>query len=357
MPSQTATATITPTTPKTKKAVTPAQYKLTPRSAAKIKPRGWQAGKTSTTKTLFEDTTTQSTTPDFFVARQNIKKLTIYSTPAEEEEEEERLDQRHKPSSTHRESPPSPIHSKESVGTPFSESVIRPKPLRAKVDGFSELPKLTKENYFTDPDIATLSTMPSEQLSAIDRFTVGLKDVGNVMFFNKTDVRGLDLDKIVHFQPGEIVVYPDDVDKPVIGQELNKAARVTLQRLWPIDKTTGKRKNDEQSLLRYEAKIKKSTTKLGARFVRYDKNNGDWIFEVDHFSRYGIIDDTDDEEDEEIQPAPPQKTVKPHITIPQPHATTTPSPSKRFRIDESESDESSHDEQQQPEEVTSLSNL
>lgn len=33
----------------------------------------------------------------------------------------------------------------------------------------------------------------------------------------------------------------------------------------------------------------------GAKFVRYQPDRGEWQFEVEHFSRYGLLDDSDDE--------------------------------------------------------------
>lgn len=35
----------------------------------------------------------------------------------------------------------------------------------------------------------------------------------------------------------------------------------------------------------------------GARFVGYDAKDGVWRFEVEHFSRYGLLDSDDDEPD------------------------------------------------------------
>lgn len=44
--------------------------------------------------------------------------------------------------------------------------------------------------------------------------------------------------QIVHFRQHEVIVYPDDNFKPPVGQELNRFAEVSLDRVWPRDKKT-----------------------------------------------------------------------------------------------------------------------
>ena len=45
----------------------------------------------------------------------------------------------------------------------------------------------------------------------------------------------------VFFRRREIEVYPDTYpDKPPVGEELNKKAEITLEKVWPNDKTSHK---------------------------------------------------------------------------------------------------------------------
>lgn len=48
---------------------------------------------------------------------------------------------------------------------------------------------------------------------------------------------------------------------------------------------------------RFTRKLKKVTAEQGARFVSYDPAPGTWKFEVEHFSKYGLLDSDDDEDE------------------------------------------------------------
>ncbi|XP_042901697.1 nuclear pore complex protein Nup98-Nup96 isoform X1 [Parasteatoda tepidariorum] len=164
--------------------------------------------------------------------------------------------------------------------------------------------KLTKSGYYTLPSMEEISSLFDENKRCfVNNFTVGRKGYGKVMFPGVTNVADLNLDEIVCFQKKEITVYPDDDKKPPVGEELNKRAEVTLDGVWPIDKTTHTLIKDSDRLekMGYKEKIRNSTTKLGAKFIDYIPDTGSWIFEVEHFSKYGL-EDSDEEEMDVVKP-------------------------------------------------------
>ncbi len=87
-----------------------------------------------------------------------------------------------------------------------------------------------------------------------------------------------------------------------MGQGLNKSAEVTLHRIWPTDRYTKEPITDVDKLkeMNYEKRIEKATAEMGAEFVDYDMSTGSWIFRVKHFSKYGL-DDSDEEDEDNTQ--------------------------------------------------------
>ncbi|XP_065843415.1 nuclear pore complex protein Nup98-Nup96-like [Oscarella lobularis] len=163
---------------------------------------------------------------------------------------------------------------------------------------------LTRPGYYMKPSLAELQALaPSHNSSGpieVEDFKVGREGYGYVVFEGKTNVRGLNLDEIVHIRRKEICVYPDDDDdvKPSCGEELNKGAFVYLEKTWPIDKSTREAIKDPERLasMRYSDKVERLTAKMGATFIDYEPGSGAWTFKVDHFSKYGLVDEDSDEE-------------------------------------------------------------
>ena len=77
-------------------------------------------------------------------------------------------------------------------------------------------------------------------------------------------------------------MYPDDDNKPQVGEGLNKRAEVTLDCVWPADKSSHSPIREPERLLKmnYAEKIEASTARLGAKFIDYRPETGSWVFEV-----------------------------------------------------------------------------
>jgi hypothetical protein len=205
-----------PVTPTARKPPMTPHYKVTPKSAAKIKPRGYSK---SQSKALFEEA--PASTPDFFVTRQSIKKLNI--------EPEEDMPPKTPGGSflltpsrsdvTMTSPQATPLAPRDSstplTGTPeiprnvliLLASLLKPVASKGPVqfktlnalggdhktnnhsEDLNELPSLTREGYYTIPDLKSLSNFTTDQLSSVEDFVIGLKGVGMVQFLYPVDVR------------------------------------------------------------------------------------------------------------------------------------------------------------------------
>ena len=157
----------------------------------------------------------------------------------------------------------------------------------------------------------------------VENFTIGRTGYGNIFFLGVINIKNMNFDDIVYFRRKEVIVYPEDDRKPPLGEGLNRRAQVTLDKVWPVDKTKQEPIKSPEKLnqLNYEEKLQKACIKLGARFIEYRPETGSWVFRVDHFSKYGL-DDSDEEDDptsilgrkdvkklKMVTPGPPVKTA------------------------------------------------
>jgi nuclear pore complex protein Nup98-Nup96 len=156
---------------------------------------------------------------------------------------------------------------------------------------------LRRVGYYTIPSLDEMKEFMDDQGRCIvPNFTVGRRGYGNVYFDEEIDVAGLNLDEICHFRNKEIILYQDDDNKPPVGEGLNRRAQVTLDQIWPIDKTTHEPIKDPIRLetMSYEAKLRRICEKRQTRFLDYRPETGSCVFRVEHFSKY-TLDDSDDE--------------------------------------------------------------
>ena len=77
-----------------------------------------------------------------------------------------------------------------------------------------------------------------------------------------------------------VALYPEEADRPAIGQGLNKLALITLKNIFCINKTTQEKEKEQVALQKFEERLVKSNVKTEAEFVSYDSDRGTWVFKV-----------------------------------------------------------------------------
>ncbi|MED6232779.1 hypothetical protein ATANTOWER_002376, partial [Ataeniobius toweri] len=175
---------------------------------------------------------------------------------------------------------------------------------------------LNRVGYYTIPSLDDLAEMVDGNGECIvENFTIGRKGYGSIFFPGEVNLTELNLDDIVHFRRKEVIVYPDDKKKPLEGEGLNRRAEVTLDGVWPNDKTTCTQIRSPERLadMNYEGRLEKASRKQGARFLEYRPETGSWVFEVTHFSKYGL---QDSDEDDEVPPKTDPKKQKTTMSLP-----------------------------------------
>ncbi|XP_022600404.1 nuclear pore complex protein Nup98-Nup96 isoform X2 [Seriola dumerili] len=188
---------------------------------------------------------------------------------------------------------------------------------------------LNRVGYYTIPSMEDLAEMVDENGECVvENFTVGRKGYGSIFFPGEVNVTGLNLDEIVHFRRKEVIVYPDDKNKPPEGEGLNRRAEVTLDGVWPNDKTscTQIRSPERLTDMNYEGRLEKASRKQGARFLEYRPETGSWVFEVAHFSKYGL---QDSDEEEDVPPKADPKKLKTMMSLPPPRMQQQLPPSQQ----------------------------
>uniref|UniRef100_A0A8C9Y5R3 Nuclear pore complex protein Nup98-Nup96 n=1 Tax=Sander lucioperca TaxID=283035 RepID=A0A8C9Y5R3_SANLU len=331
-----------PTNPTAQKALTtPTHYKLTPRPATRVRPKALTSSGASKSQ-LFDglDDDEPSLTNGAFIPRKSIKKLVLknlnssqYSSPINKETDDlasppEYPQNGHRSEHTH-------THTHTHTRTPFTLSLFLTLSLTLQINVFSVSwfsgIVLNRVGYYTIPSMEDLAEMVDENgKCVVDNFTIGRKGYGSIFFPGEVNVTGLNLDEIVHFRRKEVIVYPDDKTKPPQGEGLNRRAEVTLDGVWPNDKTacTQIRSPERLTEMNYEGRLEKASRKQGARFLEYRTETGSWVFEVAHFSKYGL---QDSDEEDDVPPKADPKKLKTMMPLP-PSRLQQPLPSSQQQV-------------------------
>uniref|UniRef100_A0A914BXW0 Nuclear pore complex protein Nup98-Nup96 n=1 Tax=Acrobeloides nanus TaxID=290746 RepID=A0A914BXW0_9BILA len=156
----------------------------------------------------------------------------------------------------------------------------------------------SRPEYYVEPSLSALKEATVNGVCKINNgLTIGRLGYGSVFWPGSFELSNLNFDEIVHFRHKEVVVYPDESTKPEVGQELNQPAEVSLERVWPTDKQTRQSIKDPEELARmgFRERLERYCVQMDARFIDYQPATGTWCFAVSHFSKYGFVEESDDE--------------------------------------------------------------
>ncbi|EGW35690.1 uncharacterized protein SPAPADRAFT_53861 [Spathaspora passalidarum NRRL Y-27907] len=151
------------------------------------------------------------------------------------------------------------------------------------------------DGYWCSPTIFELSQMSLEELSSVDNFIIGRIGYGQITYSRPVDLstimldakdHGHSLDKelfdnVIQITKRHILAYKNYPAKPPIGQGLNVPAMITLEGMVP---TKGR------SLAEHIAFLK---NQVGQEFITYDPITHTWVFKVNHFSVWGLVEEED----------------------------------------------------------------
>ncbi len=120
----------------------------------------------------------------------------------------------------------------------------------------SKVPVLNSPGYSTTPSFETLARMTEEELAAVDNFSV--QNVwGQVTFLKPVDLRGANLDDIIHIEKKSITVYRNDAFRPKFGTGLNVPVRMTF-RQYGLDSV----KSNDQLMKKINTFVKRNNAQL-----------------------------------------------------------------------------------------------
>lgn len=134
-------------------------------------------------------------------------------------------------------------------------SVVSP-----SIASINVVPKLSKAGYQTEPSYLNICKMTEKELSQVEDFSIK-NQWGKIHFLGKTDLRGLNLDKIVIIEKAKVEIYPENSERPEVGKGLNKSATITFYHYGIRSK-----QNLEQWLARFKAKA----AQIGAEYIGHD---------------------------------------------------------------------------------------
>ncbi|EMR09966.1 hypothetical protein PNEG_01724 [Pneumocystis murina B123] len=159
--------------------------------------------------------------------------------------------------------------------------------------------------YWTSPSISKLLDYTTDELKHVSNFKVGRKGFGQISFQSPVDLTTFEAledipGTIIIFDEKVCTVYPDESLKPPLGCGINVPAIITLERCWPFSKEKREPITDPNHS-RFQQHLDRLKRMKETEFIDYIADTGAWIFKVNHFSRWGLLEDDDSSSEKKDQ--------------------------------------------------------
>ncbi|KAJ3324844.1 Nuclear pore complex protein Nup98-Nup96, partial [Boothiomyces sp. JEL0866] len=177
------------------------------------------------------------------------------------------------------------------------------------------------KQYVMSPSIEKLLHMSDDELRSVKDFKVKVPLYGSIHFLEPVDLLAASPTgtragikeipgNVIQIKPQVVIVNPDEEKKVPVGTGVNVRAKVTLLGCWAKDKASGDI-IDNQGDPRYTKHMEKLKNMPDTEFFGFEQASGAWAFTVDHFSKYGLVDD----DDEEVAPEPVKAVKQVHFEM------------------------------------------
>ena len=190
-------------------------------------------------------------------------------------------------------------------GTPEPSKPSEPRPSKDGSDDDDPEPG----EYYMKPSREELRSMSRDELKHLSGYIIGRQGCGYARFDEPVDLTTIDLDNlygnIAEITTRSITIYPVNTAKPPRGKGLNVPSTLTLENCWPrtLDK---KHRSHEKSGTRFDHHVRRLKGVKNTNFVRYDRDTGEWVFTVPHYTTYQLdYSDEPSNLEESMLSAPP----------------------------------------------------
>uniref|UniRef100_A0A0N4ZWV4 Nuclear pore complex protein Nup98-Nup96 n=1 Tax=Parastrongyloides trichosuri TaxID=131310 RepID=A0A0N4ZWV4_PARTI len=164
--------------------------------------------------------------------------------------------------------------------------------------------QLSSQHYYLKPSLEEMKKLISNGKVQLKKgLLISRQGYGSVYWPGSFELSNLVIDDVVIFKRREVTVYPDDENKPPVGEGLNRPAEISLECVWPVDTDTKEYIQDVDRLeeMKFRDRLERVSLKNDSIFLDYKPSTGTWTFKVKHFSKYGFDDADENEAPIEVQ--------------------------------------------------------